>query len=186
MPKSKIHLLADVHSKNIGTDTKVWQFCVILEGAIIGDNCNINAHVFIENDVVIGNNVTVKSGVQLWDGLRIDNNVFIGPNATFTNDLTPRSKHRPQSFISTHLHHNASIGANATILCGISIGEYAMVGAGSVVTKSVAPHALVYGNPARQIGFVCLCGTRLRADNICPVCNINLTEIITALLARPR
>lgn len=148
---SFIHSLADVQSKNIGEETKIWQFCVVLPNAIIGNNCNINALVLIENDVIIGDNVTVKSGVQIWDGTRIENNVFIGPNATFTNDLLPRSKEYPESFSGITLKNGASIGANATILPGVTIGERAMVGAGAVVTKDVPDYAIVVGNPAKVI-----------------------------------
>ena len=148
-----IHPLSDVQTKSIDTGTKIWQFCVVLEKAKIGSNCNICAHVLIENDVVIGNNVTIKSGVQLWDGLRVENDVFIGPNVTFTNDLFPRSKVYPENFLQTIIKVGASIGANATILPGIIIHEGAMIGAGAVVTKSVPPNAIVVGNPARIIGY---------------------------------
>jgi acetyltransferase-like isoleucine patch superfamily enzyme len=143
--------LAQVKSKDIGEGTTIWQFAVIMEQAKIGDNCNINCHTFIENDVVIGNNVTVKSGVYLWDGIVVENNVFIGPNATFTNDKYPRSKKYPSAFQKTRLEQGCSIGANATILGGITIGRYAIVGAGSVVTKDVPAYALVRGNPAKVV-----------------------------------
>ena len=149
-----IHPLADVQSDNIGVGTNVWQFCVILKNARIGKNCNINAQVFIENDVVIGDNVTVKSGVQIWDGITIEDNVFIGPNVTFTNDMRPRSKQYPESFARTRIEKGASIGANATILAGNVIEEYAMIGAGSVLTKSVGKNELWLGNPARHVGYV--------------------------------
>lgn len=144
----KIHPLADVKSTTIGKDTRVWQYSVIFAEAIIGENCNICAHTLIENDVTIGNNVTVKSGVYLWDGTRIENDVFIGPNATFTNDPMPRSKIYPESFSGITVKQGASIGANATLLPGITIGRYAMVGAGAVVTKDVPERAVVIGNPA--------------------------------------
>ena len=144
----KIHPLADVKSLNIGKDTRVWQFSVIFENARIGENCNICAHSLIENDVVIGNNVTIKSGVFLWDGTRVEDDVFIGPNATFTNDVMPRSKIYPDVFSRITLKKGASIGANATILPGITIGCKAMVGAGAVVTKDVPDYAVVAGNPA--------------------------------------
>ena len=146
-----IHELSDCKSVNIGENTNVWQFCVILPKAIIGNNCNICAHVLIENDVTIGNNVTVKSGVQLWDGITVEDNVFIGPNATFTNDLFPRSKVYPEKFERTIVKKGASIGANATILAGITIGENAMIGAGSVVTKSIPAGEVWYGNPAKFV-----------------------------------
>ena len=151
---SYIHPLADVHCPNIGKDTKVWQFCVVLAGAVIGKNCNINAQVLIENDVIIGNNVTVKSGVQIWDGTRIEDNVFLGPNATLTNDKTPRSKQYPEAFQGITLKEGCSIGANATILPGITIGKNAMVGAGAVVTKDVPDYAVVVGNPAKIIRYI--------------------------------
>lgn len=151
---SFIHTWSDVQSDNIGNDTKVWQFCVILEGAIIGSNCNINAQVLIENDVVIGNNVTIKPGVQVWDGTRIEDNVFIGPNATLTNDVMPRSKQYPEAFSKITIRKGASIGANATLLPGVTIGSHAMVGAGAVVTKDVPDNAVVTGNPAKIIRYI--------------------------------
>lgn len=148
---SKIHPLSDVQTTNIGENTLVWQYTVILKDAAIGNNCNINCQVFIENDVVIGNNVTVKPGVQLWDGIRIEDNVFIGPNVTFTNDRYPRSKQYPEEFQQTIVKEGASIGANATILGGITIGEHALIGAGSVVTKNVPANELWVGNPAKKL-----------------------------------
>jgi len=151
---AKIHPTAEVHSKEIGESTCIWQYCVVLKGAKIGDNCNINFNVFVENDVIIGNNVTIKPGVQVWDGLIIEDYVFIGPNVTFTNDLIPRSKQYPESFEKTIIKKGASIGANSTILAGIKIGEYAMIGAGSVVTKNVFPNTVWYGNPAKHRGFI--------------------------------
>lgn len=144
-----IHPLSDVQTKDIGEGTRIWQFCVVFAKAKIGANCNICAHVLIENDVIIGDNVTVKSGVQLWDGLRVENNVFIGPNVTFTNDLYPRSKVYPDQFLNTTIKEGASIGANATILPGITIGENSMVGAGALVTKDVPSGVVVFGNPAK-------------------------------------
>jgi acetyltransferase-like isoleucine patch superfamily enzyme/dTDP-4-dehydrorhamnose 3,5-epimerase-like enzyme len=149
-----IHDAAICESKNIGNGTNVWAFAHVLPGAVIGEDCNICDHVFIENDVVVGNRVTIKSGVQLWDGLRVDDDVFIGPNATFTNDKNPRSKQRPERFLQTTIHEGASIGANVTILPGVSIGRGAMVGAGAVVTHDVPPYAVVVGNPARISGYV--------------------------------
>lgn len=144
------HGHALVESDNIGKDTRVWAFTHILPGAIIGSDCNICDHVFVENDVVIGDRVTIKCGVQIWDGLRIEDDVFIGPNATFTNDLYPRSK-QEFSLLQTIVKKGATVGANATILAGITIGQNAMVGAGAVVTRDVPPNVLVVGNPARII-----------------------------------
>jgi UDP-2-acetamido-3-amino-2,3-dideoxy-glucuronate N-acetyltransferase len=146
-----IHPLADVYTKEIGDETNIWQFCIILKNAKIGGNCNISSHTFIENDVIIGDNVTVKCGVYLWDGLKIEDNVFIGPNVTFTNDKYPRSKQYPQKFQTTLIKEGASIGANATILGGVYIGRKSMIGAGSVVTKNVPDGELWMGNPAKFI-----------------------------------
>lgn len=149
-----IHPLSDVQSQNIGDDTRIWQFSVILAGAQIGSNCNICAHTLIENDVIIGSNVTIKSGVYLWDGLRIEDNVFIGPSVTFANDKYPRSKQYPEHFPLTIIKNGASIGANATILPGLTLDENCMIGAGSVVTKNVPQNALVVGNPARIVRYL--------------------------------
>lgn len=132
-----IHPLSDVQSKNIGKDTNIWQYCVVLPKAKIGKNCNICSHCFIENDVEIGDNVTIKNGVSVYDGITIEDNVFIGPNVAFCNDKYPKSKQYPESFLKTIIKKGASIGANATILPGVTIGENAMVGAGSIVTKDV-------------------------------------------------
>ncbi|ADY53768.1 WxcM-like protein [Pseudopedobacter saltans DSM 12145] len=151
---AKIHPLSEVQTSVIGEHTSVWQFVVILANAQIGKDCNINAHVFIENDVKIGNGVTIKSGVQVWDGVTIEDNVFIGPNVTFTNDLVPRSRQYPAKFERTLIKRGASIGANATIIAGNTIGEYAVIGAGSVITKNIGPYELHYGNPAIHKGYV--------------------------------
>ncbi len=148
---SHIHPLADVQAAKVGECTTIWQFVVVLPGATIGRECNINALCLIEGDVIVGDRVTVKSGVQLWNGLRVEDDVFIGPNATFTNDLYPRSKVRPPAYLKTTLRKGASIGANATILCGITIGERAMIGAGSVVLEDVPAGETWVGNPARRI-----------------------------------
>ncbi len=146
-----IHPLADVQSEHIGEGTRVWQFTIILAGAVIGRHCNIGANCFIENDVRIGDGVTIKNGVQLWDGIEVEDDVFIGPNASFTNELQPRSQQRPGGFaaklLPTYIGKGATIGANATIVCGVRIGQYAMIGAGSVVTRDVSEYCLVYGNP---------------------------------------
>lgn len=151
---STIHKLADVATSFVGVGTRIWQFAVVLDGAIIGENCNICAHTFIEGDVVIGDNVTLKSGVFLWAGARLEDNVFVGPNATFTNDKMPRSKVYPDSFEGITVRKGASIGANATLLPGIIIGQGAMIGAGAVVTRDVPDYAVVVGNPARVIKFL--------------------------------
>ncbi|MFI0545587.1 MAG: acyltransferase [Brachymonas sp.] len=149
-----IHPLADVRSESIGGGTRIWQYSVIFDGAQIGYNCNICAHTLIESKVVIGNNVTIKSGVYIWDGTCIEDDVHIGANATFTNDLYPRSKVYSPVFVGPTLRKGCSIGANATLLPGVIVGEYALVGAGAVVTKSVPPKAVVIGNPAKVIRFL--------------------------------
>ena len=147
-----VHRLADVaDGVTIGERTRVWQFVVILSGARIGADCNVCAQVLIEGDVVVGDRVTLKSGVQLWNGVRLEDDVFVGPNATFTNDKVPRSRQRPPQFAQTVVKRGASIGANATILCGLTIGENALVGAGSVVTHDVPAGEVWVGNPAQRM-----------------------------------
>ena len=159
-----------VLSKKIGKNTNIWQYCIVLEGAEIGENVNICSHCFIENDVKIGNNVTVKNGVQIWDEIEIEDDVFIGPNVTFTNDFLPRSKQIQKEFSQTTIKKGASIGANCTIVGGVEIGEYAMVGAGSVVTKTIGNQELWYGNPAKHKGYVCKCGQKSDRTLICDGC----------------
>jgi acetyltransferase-like isoleucine patch superfamily enzyme len=149
-----VHQLGCCESENVGTGTRIWAYAHVLPGARLGADCNICDQVFIENDVVVGDRVTVKCGVQLWDGLRVEDDVFIGPNATFTNDRFPRSKQYPEAFAQTIVEQGASIGANATILPGLRLGRHCMIGAGAVVTRSVPPYAIVVGNPARIVGYV--------------------------------
>lgn len=140
-----IHSLSDVQTENIGKNTNIWQFCVVLKGAVIGDNCNICSHCFIENDVKIGNNVTVKNGVSLYDGVTIEDDVFIGPNAAFCNDRYPKSKNKDFKLEPVLIKKGASIGANATILPGVTIGENALIAAGAVVTRDVKANSKVIG-----------------------------------------
>src|SRR5689334_10376370 len=149
-----IHPNALCESTHIGAGTRIWAFAHVLPQAKIGSECNLCDHVFVENDVVIGDRVTIKSGVQIWDGVRLEDDVFVGPNATFTNDRFPRSKEKPATFEPTVVSRHASVGANATILPGVTIGRDAMVAAGAVVTRSVPPAAIVAGNPARIVGYV--------------------------------
>ncbi len=156
-----IHPKAIVETEDIGEHTRIWAFAHILKGAKIGKNCNMCDHTFIEGDVVVGDNVTIKSGVYLWNGVRIEDNVFIGPNATFTNDKRPRSKVYPEEFTKTYVKKGVSIGAKTTIICGITIGKWSIIGAGAVVTKDVPDYALVYGTPARTKGYVCECSKDL-------------------------
>lgn len=155
------HITAIVETKNVGKDSRIWAYTHILPGAQIGENANICDFCFIENDVVLGNSVTVKCGVYLWDGVTVEDNVMIGPAATFTNDLFPRSKNTEYELKKTLLKKGCSIGANATIIAGATIGEHALVGAGAVVTKSVPNYGLVYGNPATLNGFICVCTKKM-------------------------
>ena len=155
-----IHPSVFIHEKalidddvSIGSDTRVWGFSHIIAKAQIGSDCNICEQVFIEGKVIVGDRVTVKCGVQLWEGITIEDDVFIGPNATFTNDKFPRSKDYPETYEKTIVKKGASIGANSTILSGITIGKNAMVGAGAVVTKNVPNNAIVIGNPAKISGY---------------------------------
>lgn len=147
----QIHPLADVSSTNVGAGTRIWQFSVILGGAKIGSYCNICAHTFIENDVIIGDRVTIKNGVQLWDGIRLEDNVFVGPNTTFTNDKNPKSGNTGFKCLETHVEAGATIGGGAVILPGIRIGRGAVIGAGAVVTRDVADGVTVIGNPATEM-----------------------------------
>jgi len=147
----------------VGTGTRIWAFVHVLTGAQIGADCNVCDHCFLEGKVIVGDRVTIKCGVSLWDGMVVENDVFIGPNACFTNDLRPRSKQYPDDYPKTLLSEGCTIGANATLLPGLTIGRWAMVGAGAVVTRNVPEYALVLGNPARRVGWVCRCGNKLPA-----------------------
>jgi len=165
-----IHSTSDIQSKNIGTGTVIWQFTVVLPGAVIGKGCNINSHCFIENDVIIGDGVTIKCGVYVWDGITIEEDAFIGPNVTFINDKFPRSKQK-FNLLRTVVKRGASVGGNSTLLPGITVGEYALIGAGSVVTKNVPNNTVWLGNPARQTAYVCHCGQKLDKTLHCKECN---------------
>ena len=160
----------------IGKNTKVWQFCNLMNGCIIGDNCNIGQNVFIEGGVIVGNNVKIKNNVALYTGVICEDDVFLGPSCVFTNVINPRSFiERKNDFKNTVIKKGASIGANATILCGNTVGKYALVGAGAVVSKDVPDFALVVGVPAKQIGWVCKCGETLNVDlerTTCPKCSL--------------
>jgi carbonic anhydrase/acetyltransferase-like protein (isoleucine patch superfamily) len=158
-----VHPQALVESAEIGPNTRIWAFAHVLKGARIGADCNIGDHAFVESEVVLGNNVTVKNGVAIWSGVTIEDNVFLAPNCVFTNDRNPRSyiKKPLEQLSPTMVRANATIGANATILCGITIGTYAFIGAGAVVIRSVLDYALIVGNPGRQIGWMCHCAEKL-------------------------
>ena len=170
----------------IGEGTRVWAFAHVLPGARIGRDCNICDGVFVENDVIIGDRVTVKCGVQVWDGVRLEEDVFVGPNASFTNDKFPRSKHYPEKFLPTLVQKGASIGANATLLPGLKIGANAMVGAGAVVTRDVPPHAIVVGNPARIHGYVSTTGHRSLPSQVTMVEPAALSVAKARLVKLPR
>lgn len=161
-----VHSHAICESDDVGEGTRIWAFAHVLPGAVIGADCNICDGVFIENDVTVGDRVTIKSGVQLWDGITLEDDVFVGPNATFTNDLFPRSKQYPEHFAHTLVRKGASIGGNATILPGLTIGAGAMIGAGSVVTRDVPENAIVVGNPARITGYANTTAFPLGAEEV--------------------
>lgn len=166
------HKNAIVESDKIGEGTRIWAFAHILKDAAVGKNCNICDNVFIETGALVGNNVKIKNGVAVWDKVIIEDDVFIGPFAVFTNDINPRSfrKKKPEEFKKTIIKTGATIGANATIVCGITIGKYSFIGAGAVVTKDVPDYALVYGNPAKIKGYVCKCGEKLDEELYCKRC----------------
>ena len=162
-----IHPLADVEEgAEIGAGTKVWRFAHVRTGARIGANSMVGNNCYIDTNVQIGDRVRIQNGVLVYAGVTVDDEVFLGPNMTFTNDLYPRADGRHWKIVHTHVCHGAAIGANATIVCGITIGEYAMIAAGSVVTKDVPPFTLVRGNPARIAGYVCYCGRKLETTSI--------------------
>lgn len=167
-----VHPQALCENESIGDGTRVWAFVHILAGAIVGSDCNLCDHVFVEGGARIGNNVTIKNGVQIWDLVTLEDDVFIGPNATFTNDLRPRAfiKRPSSELLPTVVRRGATIGANATVVCGTTVGPEAFVAAGAVVNRDVPGHGLVAGNPARRIGWVCTCATRLPASLVCGDC----------------
>ena len=165
----------------IGDNTKVWNNAQVRERAQIGKNCIISKNVYIDSDVIIGNNVKIQNNVNVYHGVTVEDDVFLGPSMTFTNDLYPRAFNPNWKITETLVKKGSSIGANATIVCGTVIGEYATVGSGSVVTKNVPPHALGVGNPARQRGWVCTCGFKLDDNGVCCECSqrFDLTELKT-------
>lgn len=182
-----IHPQALCESPHVGAGTRVWAFAHVLPGARIGADCNLCDGVFVENDVIVGDRVTLKCGVQLWDGVRLEDDVFVGPNATFSNDRFPRSRERPSRFLETIVRKGASIGANATLLPGITIGPGAMVGAGAVVLRSVPANAIVVGNPARIVGYthtpeiVTAAGAPAPAHTASPVAGVELRPLTRAV-----
>lgn len=167
-----VHPRALCESARVGARTRVWAFAHVMDGAVVGADCNVGEGAFVESGAVVGDRVTVKNGVLVWDGVTLEDDVFVGPGTCFTNDLRPRAwlRHPPGAFVPTRVRHGASLGANCTVVCGVEIGEYALVAAGSVVVRDVPAHALVAGNPARQRGWVCEDGERLGDGLTCPRC----------------
>lgn len=185
------HAQALVETEDVGPGTRIWAFAHVLPGARIGSKCNICDHAFIETGAVLGNNVTVKNGVAIWQRVTVEDNVFLGPNCVLTNDRNPRSyiKKSGEALETTLIRANATVGANATILCGVTIGRYAFIGAGAVVLRNVPDFALMVGNPARQVGWMCRCARRLalpaRANVIssatCPQCRAQFVATANGL-----
>lgn len=174
-----IHPSAEVSKQTkIGDGTKIWNLAQIRENCEIGKNCNISKNVYIDTKVVVGNGVKIQNNVNVYSGVIIEDEVFLGPSMTFTNDFYPRAFSADWEITKTYVKKGASIGANTTIVCGNIIGEYAMVGAGSVVTKNVPAYALVVGNPARQIGWVCECGHKLDSNYMCTFCSRDCGKLV--------
>ena len=168
-----VHPLGVCESDDVGPRTRVWAFAHVLAGAKIGADCNVCDHAYVESGVVVGNGCTIKNAVLLFEGVVVEDDVFLGPNVVFTNDRVPRAANKKphDALLCTHVRRGATIGANATIVCGTEIGRNAFIGAGAVVNRDVAPHALMVGNPARRIAWVCECGERLGADLSCAACD---------------
>jgi UDP-2-acetamido-3-amino-2,3-dideoxy-glucuronate N-acetyltransferase len=185
------HPHALVETEEIGPGTRIWAFAHVLPGSRIGAQCNICDHAFVETGVVLGDNVTVKNGVAIWQGVTVEENVFLGPNCVLTNDSHPRAyiKKSTAALQTTLIRANATVGANATILCGVTIGRYAFIGAGAVVLRTVPDFALMTGNPARQIGWICRCARRLplsasaglNSSTACPQCRAVFQATATGL-----
>lgn len=173
-----VHEKGICDSESIAEGTRIWAFAHVMKGAQIGRKCNIGEHSYVEGKVTIGNGCTIKNGVAVWDAVTLEDDVFVGPYVVFTNDFRPRAflKRGGSQYLPTLLKKGCTLGANSTIICGVTIGQYAMVGAGSVVSKDVPAHTLVVGNPARLIGRVCFCGERLNARDFCPQCRLVLSE----------
>lgn len=183
-PTAQIHKNALVDACHIGAETRVWAFAHVMGKARIGARCNLGEGVFVEEGVVIGDDCTIKNGVALWEGVHLADRVFVGPNVVFTNVMRPRAGHKePKSnFLPTLVQEGATIGANATILCGVTIGKYAFVGAGTVVLRNVPAHGFVAGNPARLRGWVCQCAARLDGNLVCPQCNLRFQKGLEGLI----
>ncbi len=168
-PTVSVHAHGLCESTDVGARTRIWAFAHVMAGAVVGEDCNVCDHAFVESGARVGSRVTIKNAVLIFTGVTVEDDVFLGPAMAFTNDLRPRAfiRKSPEELLPTRVRRGASIGANATIVCGLTIGEYALVAAGAVVTREVPSHALVTGSPARQLGWVCRCGARLGADLAC-------------------
>ena len=190
MSEPYIHPTALVETENIGEDTKIWAFTHIMKNVPVGANCNIGDNCFIETGAVVGNNVTIKNSNMLFEGITLEDGVFVGPHVFFTNDRFPRSARLPEAsmrytdhewFAATTIKYGATLGAAAVILPGVTVGKFAMVGAGAIVTKDIPAQALAIGNPARIVGWVCECGTKLTFDSTdqatCKACGKTFQKI---------
>jgi len=177
------HDAALVESDQIGDGTQIWAFAHVMKGAVVGSDCKIGDHAFVESGARLGDRVTVKNGCLVWHGVHLGDDVFVGPNVVFTNDMRPRVRYQTtaEDWLETHVDEGASLGANSTILCGIRIGRNALVGAGAVVTRDVDAHAIVLGNPARQVGWACDCGSTVDEDFGCPNCGRRYQRAETGL-----
>jgi acetyltransferase-like isoleucine patch superfamily enzyme len=165
------HPTALIESPNVGAETRIWAYCHVLPGAVIGQECNIGDHCYIEGGVTIGDRAVIKNGVSIWRGVTLEDSVFVGPNVAFTNDRVPRAKAHRGEYDRTLVREGASLGANATLVAGVTVGRFALVGAGAVVTRDVPDFGLVLGNPARLRGYVCRCGRRLAFDGGWAACS---------------
>ncbi len=173
-----VHPTAEVSDEaRIGDGTKIWNLAQVREGCQIGENCIISKNVYIDTQVKIGNRVKIQNNVNVYHGVEVEDDVFLGPSMTFTNDFYPRAFNEDWKITNTLIKRGASLGANVTVVCGNTVGEYAMVGSGSVITKNVPAHALVVGNPAKQIGWVCKCGCKLDENYFCKACQIQYDDL---------
>ncbi len=181
-----VHPLAIIDTDEIGDRTRIWAYAHVMKGAFVGSDCNVGEHAFIEGGATVGNNVTVKNGVSLWSHVTVEDNCFLGPHCVFTNDMNPRAyiKKGPEALLPTLVKANATIGAGAIIVCDTTIGSFAFVGAGAVVVCDVQDYALVVGNPARQIGWICECAAKLPMKVAAAMADVCICEKCSASFFR--